>query len=120
MSTSSEQRRFLKSCDKTCTISRSSVSPGTNYDQVLGDPEPVALTIPCRVDALKVSADMIAAGPFPVRTAVMMVPPSTDIKHKDEVLVDGEKWEVRDPPQPFNSRKSVHHIEVILVRKVVQ
>ena len=115
------ERRFRKLLTQTCTISRQTPGTGTDEDLVLGTLTVVATGVPCALQALSVSADLLAVGPVERDVRQLFVLPTVDLQRRDLVTdADGVEWVVDGVPQTFQARGIDHHIEALVSRKAVQ
>ena len=110
--------RLRRTLTQTCDIARQVADVGTDEDLILGAAAVVATDQPCLVQALRVSADMLAAGPMQRDIRQLFMLADADLQQHDLLKdEDGTLWVVTDVPQVFGV---AHHVEVTVERKAVQ
>ena len=117
----SAERRLRATLTRTCSIARQTAAVGTDADMALSNTAVVAVDQPCALHAIKVSADMTAAGSLERDLRKLFMLPDADLQRHDLVRGDDDVlWSVTDVPQVFDERQSSHHLEVTVERKAVQ
>ncbi len=115
------QQRFAMLLTDTATIKRQSAETGADDDLVLGAQATVATGVPCLFQALRASADMLAAGPVERDVQQLFLAHDADILRHDVVEdAAGVEWIVDGVPQVFQARGEPHHTEALVSRKAVQ
>lgn len=110
--------RFLAALVNRCTVYRITVTKGSDLSMELEAREIVYELLPCLLDPIQISEDMVALGPLPSHRFRLLVEKDKVLKDGDEVKYeDDTEWTIVEPPGIKAIRGVDHHVEAILLRK---
>jgi len=118
---SSALERFRKEMLERCTIKRATQSSAANMDLVLSEPFIVAAGVLGLIVSVSADDPAMALGYAPLDLRRGFFDRALDIRARD-IVVDGSgvEWSVTDPPVLYYKRgHEFHHIEVVLLRRVI-
>lgn len=113
-------RRFALTLTQTCQVMREEKSPDADLEIVYGEPDVVALELPCLMGPIQAGDEISALGPIPMYRARLFAEIDADIEEGDIIIADSKRWKVTEPPQRVPFRGLMHHLEVIMQQEVVQ